>query len=155
MCCLVARLFSVQCLLSAHSTDVTGQEPLRAVSSRVWSSIWTMNHRWQRFGEYRLVQQFCRKPSVAPQSASAVKMELFVRYKHSFVSTRAWRGTVIVRSIDRICGLVVRVPGNSPWGPWFDSRSYQSLWILMSMEWFPLIVRINEALLERKVAAPV
>jgi hypothetical protein len=41
-------------------------------------------------------------------------------------------------------------------GPGFDSRLYQIFWVAASLERGPLsLVRINEELLERKVAAPV
>jgi hypothetical protein len=57
---------------------------------------------------------------------------------------------------DRLCGLVVRVPGCYPRGPGIDSRRYQIFSVVMGLERGPLsFVRINEELLERKVAAPV
>jgi hypothetical protein len=56
----------------------------------------------------------------------------------------------------RLCGLVVRVPGCRPRGPGFDSRHYQILLEAVCLERGPLIlVRINEELLERKVAVSV
>jgi hypothetical protein len=49
---------------------------------------------------------------------------------------------------------VVRVPGCKPRGPGFDSRHYQISCIAVDLEWVPLsLVRINEKLFERKVAA--
>jgi hypothetical protein len=58
--------------------------------------------------------------------------------------------------VDRLCGLVVRVPGCRPTGPGFDSRSYQIFCIAVGLERCALsLVRINVELLERKVAAPV
>jgi hypothetical protein len=50
--------------------------------------------------------------------------------------------------IDRLCGLVVRGLG-------FDSRCYQSFKVAVGLERGPALVRINEELLERKVAVPV
>jgi hypothetical protein len=59
-------------------------------------------------------------------------------------------------SFDRLCGLVVRVPGYRSRGPGFDSRSYQIFWEIVGVERGPLsLVRIIEELLERTVAAPV
>jgi hypothetical protein len=57
---------------------------------------------------------------------------------------------------DRLCGLVVRVPGYISRGPGFDSRRYQIFLEVVGLERGPLsLVRIIEELLERKVAAPV
>jgi hypothetical protein len=53
--------------------------------------------------------------------------------------------------LDRLCGLVVRVPGCRLRGPGFDSRSYQIFCAGASLERGPLsLVSINEELLERK-----
>jgi hypothetical protein len=57
---------------------------------------------------------------------------------------------------DRLCGLVVRVPGCKPRGPRFDSRNYQIFCVAVGLERDPLsLVRINEEQLERKVAGSV
>jgi hypothetical protein len=57
---------------------------------------------------------------------------------------------------DRLCGLMVRVPGSKPRGPEFNSGRYQIFCVAVGLERGPLsLVRINEELLERKVAAPV
>jgi hypothetical protein len=51
---------------------------------------------------------------------------------------------------------VVRVPGCRSRGPGFDSRRYQIFFIAVSLERDVInLLRINEELLERKVAAPV
>jgi hypothetical protein len=56
--------------------------------------------------------------------------------------------------LDRLCGLVVRVPGYRPRGPGFDSRALQK--DVVGLERGPLsLVSITEELLEEKVAAPV
>jgi hypothetical protein len=56
--------------------------------------------------------------------------------------------------MDRLCGLVVRVPGYRSRGPAFDSRRYQIFWEVVGLERGPLsLVRITEELLERKAAA--
>jgi hypothetical protein len=53
--------------------------------------------------------------------------------------------------VDRLCGLVVRVPGYRSRGPWFDSRRYQIFWEVVGLERGPLShVRIIEELLEWK-----
>jgi hypothetical protein len=55
---------------------------------------------------------------------------------------------------DRLCGLVVRVPGYRSRGPGFESRRYQISWEVVVLERGPLsLVRITEELLERNVAA--
>jgi hypothetical protein len=61
-----------------------------------------------------------------------------------------------VNSEDRLCGLVVRVPGHRSRGPEFESLRYQFFWEVVGLEWVPLyLVRITEELLDRKLAAPV
>jgi hypothetical protein len=51
--------------------------------------------------------------------------------------------------IDRLCGLVVRVPGYRSRGPGVDSRSYQIFREVVGLERGPLsLVRIIEELLE-------
>jgi hypothetical protein len=58
--------------------------------------------------------------------------------------------------LDRLCGLVVKVPGYRFRGPGLDSRLYQIFWEVVGLERGPLsLVRIIEQPLERKVAAPV
>jgi hypothetical protein len=58
--------------------------------------------------------------------------------------------------MDRLCGLVIRVPGYSSTDPGFHSRRYQTFWEVVRLERGPLsLVSIIEELLERKVAAPV
>jgi hypothetical protein len=61
----------------------------------------------------------------------------------------------IFSAVNRLCGLVVRVPGYKAKGPGFDSRHYQIFCVALGLERGPALVRINEELLERKVAAPV
>jgi hypothetical protein len=57
---------------------------------------------------------------------------------------------------DSLCGLVVRFPGYKPRGPGFDFRRHQIFFVTVILERGPLsLVKINEELLERKVAAPV
>jgi hypothetical protein len=56
--------------------------------------------------------------------------------------------------MDRLCGLVVRVPGYISGGPGFDYRHYKQK--VGSLERGPhSLVSAIEELLERKVAAPV
>jgi hypothetical protein len=50
---------------------------------------------------------------------------------------------------DRLCGLVVRVPGYRSRGPGFDSRCYQIFWAVLGLERGPLsLVRITEELFQ-------
>jgi hypothetical protein len=58
--------------------------------------------------------------------------------------------------VDRLCGIVIRVPGYRSRGPGFDSLRYQIFGEVVGLERGPLnLVRITEELLERTVAAPV
>jgi hypothetical protein len=58
--------------------------------------------------------------------------------------------------LDCLCGLVVRFRDCKPRGPGFDLRRYQIFCVAVGLERGPLsVVRINEQLLNRKVAAPV
>jgi hypothetical protein len=51
---------------------------------------------------------------------------------------------------DRLCGLVVRVPGYRSRGPGFYSRRYQIIWEVMGLEPVPLsLVSTIEELLRR------
>jgi hypothetical protein len=48
---------------------------------------------------------------------------------------------------DRVCGLVVRVPGCRPRGPGFDCRRYRIFCVAVGLECGPLsLVRINETI---------
>jgi hypothetical protein len=52
---------------------------------------------------------------------------------------------------DRLCGLVVSVPGYRSIDPGFDSRRYQIFWEIVGLKWGPLsLVNITENLLEWK-----
>jgi hypothetical protein len=58
---------------------------------------------------------------------------------------------LIVLTTDRLCGLVVRVPGYRFRGPEFDSRRYQIFWEVVGLERGPLsLLRITEELLDWK-----
>jgi hypothetical protein len=55
------------------------------------------------------------------------------------------------RKVDRLCGVVVTVPGYRSWGPGFDCRRYQIFWEVVGLERGPLsLVRIIERLRSRK-----
>jgi hypothetical protein len=57
----------------------------------------------------------------------------------------------IIPILDRLCGLVVTVPGHRSRGPGFDSRRYHIFWEVVVLERGPLsLVRIIEELLEWK-----
>jgi hypothetical protein len=67
--------------------------------------------------------------------------------------SRGWLNfcSCLWRIQDRLCGLVVRVPGYRSRGLGFDSRGYQIFWEVVDLEQDPLsLVRITEELLERK-----
>jgi hypothetical protein len=52
---------------------------------------------------------------------------------------------------DRLCGLVVKVPGYRSIDLVFDSQRYQIFWEVVGLEWVPLsLVRITEELIEWK-----
>jgi hypothetical protein len=58
---------------------------------------------------------------------------------------------VMYKKADRLCGLVIRVPGYRSRGPGFDSRRYQIFWKVVGLEWGPLsLVSTIEELLGRK-----
>jgi hypothetical protein len=58
--------------------------------------------------------------------------------------------TTVVYIINRLCGLVVRVPGYRSRGPGFDSRRYQIFWQVVGLERGPFnLVSITEELLGR------
>jgi hypothetical protein len=57
---------------------------------------------------------------------------------------------------DRFSGLVVRVPDCRPKGPGFDPQRYHIVFVAVGPERGPFnLVKINEELLERKVAPRV
>jgi hypothetical protein len=65
------------------------------------------------------------------------------------VSLLKWISYLYV--IDRLCGLVVRVPGYKSNGLGFDSRHYQIFWVVVGLERDPLsLLSTIEELLERK-----
>jgi hypothetical protein len=56
---------------------------------------------------------------------------------------------------DRLCGLLVRVPGHTSRGPGFDSWRYKIFWEVVDLERGPFsLVRITEKLLEWKSSGP-
>jgi hypothetical protein len=70
-----------------------------------------------------------------------------------FLSFHAYTGIFKVSYfyLDRLCGLVVRVPGYRSWGPWFDSRCYHIFWEIVGRKQGPLsLVKITEELLKWK-----
>jgi hypothetical protein len=55
------------------------------------------------------------------------------------------------KKVDRLCGLVVRVPGYKSRGPGFHSQCYQIFWEVVGLKRGPLShVSTIEELLERK-----
>jgi hypothetical protein len=57
----------------------------------------------------------------------------------------------LLKFVDRLCGLEVRVPGYRSRGPGFDSRRYQFFWEVVGLERGLLsLMRITEELLEWK-----
>jgi hypothetical protein len=70
-----------------------------------------------------------------------------------FLTTRIFVVAVfqLFSPTDRLCGLVVRVPGYRSRGPRFDSRRYQIFWKVVGLERGPLsLVSTIEELLEQK-----
>jgi hypothetical protein len=61
------------------------------------------------------------------------------------------RCSLVFLFAERLCGLVVRVPGYRSRGPGFDFRRYQIFWEVVSLERGPLsLMRIIEELLDWK-----
>jgi hypothetical protein len=72
--------------------------------------------------------------------SSVTTQSLFIQYFN-----------IVLEVGDRLCGLVVTVPGYSSGGPEFDSRRYHILCVAVGLERYPLsLVRINEELFERE-----
>jgi hypothetical protein len=89
--------------------------------------------------------------SVAEGRSYECHMPLFL----SFHSRSKHLPQLLIGS-DRLYGLVVSVPGCKTRGPGLDSRCCQILWVAVCLKRGPLsLVRINEELLEGKVAVPV
>jgi hypothetical protein len=64
--------------------------------------------------------------------------------------------TITITSTDRLCGLVVRVPGYKSRDPGFDSRGYNIFWEVVGLERSPLnLMRITGELLEWKTSGSV
>jgi hypothetical protein len=74
--------------------------------------------------------------------------------QHSNVDSKVfWRQFIIlwITGLDRLCDLVVRVPGYRSRGPGFDTLHYQIFWEVVGLERDPLsLVRITEEPLEWK-----
>jgi hypothetical protein len=84
----------------------------------------------------------------------SVYFETQVMWKESNLVSTVFIALLIITN--PLCGLVVRLPRCRPGGPGFDSLHCQIFWVAVGLERGPLsLVRINEELLERKVAPPV
>jgi hypothetical protein len=78
---------------------------------------------------------------------------LFTQHRVYIIFPRIF--LTIMHTKDRLCDLVVRVPGYRSRRPGFDSRSYQIFWDVVGLERGPLsLVRIIEELLEWKSSGP-
>jgi hypothetical protein len=67
-----------------------------------------------------------------------------------YAKCRFWNLNSLFYSEDRLCGLVVRVPGYRSRGPGIDSRRYQIFWEVVGLERGPLgLVSTTEELLGR------
>jgi hypothetical protein len=79
-----------------------------------------------------------------------------INFRIDTISKCHFEFIMIFHNFDRLWGLVVRVPGCESRGPGFDSLRYQIFRVAAGLERGPLgLMRINEELLEIKVAAPV
>jgi hypothetical protein len=58
-------------------------------------------------------------------------------------------------SVDRLCGLMVRIPGYRSKGSGFDSRQYQIFWEVVGLVQGPLSLVNTIELLERNSRTPV
>jgi hypothetical protein len=59
-------------------------------------------------------------------------------HRHDFSLLIIAKYLVLFQHRDRLCGLVVRVPGCRPRGPGFDSLRCQIFWVAMGLERGPL-----------------
>jgi hypothetical protein len=81
---------------------------------------------------------------------SALRFLLRTSRHWQITRRRAKENVLLYRPIDRLCGLVVRVPGYRSRGPGFDSRRYLIFWEVVGLERGPLsLVNTTEELLER------
>jgi hypothetical protein len=66
-----------------------------------------------------------------------------------YVSSARQALSLVIVFSDRLCGVMVRVPGYRSRGPGFDSQRYQIFWEVVSLERGPLsLVSITEELLK-------
>jgi hypothetical protein len=92
-----------------------------------------------------------------PKNSTIINIAISGSVRHLLevhLNSIAKKHTIRNISPDRLCSQVVTVPGYRPRGPGLDSWRYQIF--LVDLERDPLsLVRINEELPERKVAARV
>jgi hypothetical protein len=131
-----------------------------ALDGGEWSasrpSCFTHRRRSSRHPLYRRLGRPQRKISCPCWESNPSRKYMILLFVHDvkrIVGSFSYRCYVFVWlscSQDRLCGLVVRVPGYRSWGPGFDSRRYQIFWVV-GLERGPLsLVRIIEELLEWK-----
>jgi hypothetical protein len=112
--------------------------------------LWTFDfHKSQESGE--CISYSTKRLCVLPRSQKQPSW-IAVQWLHGFFGyfIKVYNISAIKKS-DRLCGLVVRVPGYRSRDPVFDSRRYKIIWEVLGLERGPLsLTRITEELLEWK-----
>jgi hypothetical protein len=83
--------------------------------------------------------QYCRKIMLKDEKLEDIQVQLQIS---------PWKFLRQLSQDDRLCGLVVRVPGYRSRGPEFDSQHYHIFWEVVGLEWgpFSLLSRTEERL---------
>jgi hypothetical protein len=124
-----------------------GKMEIRMATARTSFVIWS----WQLTNRYiviikhvtTVIQHYLKTNFVYSFLVAIISAEILHKY--------FWIMGILISHIDRLCGLVVRVPSYRSRCPGFDSRRYQIFWKVVGLERGPLsLVRITEELLEWK-----
>jgi hypothetical protein len=75
-------------------------------------------------------------------------MQMGTKYNVSSCVRQAIILQPLESNTDRLCCLVVGVPGYGPRRPWFDSRHYQIFWEAVDLEWGAILLKISGSGLE-------
>jgi hypothetical protein len=143
----------VECRVQISQNKNIAKVRVVIVSWVAWRFLNLVSGLKERTWTYETIRELCSCKHW-PTATKRTKC----RYLHGKLQVRDRREFnechLLVR--DRLSCLVGRVPGCRPRGPGFGSRRYEIFCIAVALEWGPLsLLRINEELLERKIAAPV